>query len=210
VVGITQVVLSGTATPGATVTSNETAPDGTPGTFSGVADSSGHYSMGPFIVQQLGQYTEVLHDSKSGASTTVYYSGTGDFSASVDNTTKTVTAGQAANYVVTFTSIGGFAGTIRPAALNWSPQVPGATGSWSQQAVTLGSNSQVQATFTLQTAANTPSGTYNNIALEGVNGNYHRGTNLVSLTVNPGTSTFSINVTYADNVPNAPEMHSTR
>src|SRR5580658_448059 len=147
VVGVTPVTLSGTATPNATVTSNETAPDGTsPAPFSTPVNSAGNYSFGPFTVKQLGTYTEVLHDSISGQSQTVTYSGTGDFSASVNTTSQTVTAGQSASYVVTFSSIGGFTGPIAPAALNFGA-IPGATGSWSSSPVTLPSSGTVQATF---------------------------------------------------------------
>src|SRR5262249_14119095 len=156
--------LVGTATPGATVTeTTETWPDGTVhGPFSTTANSSGNYTMGPFILQQLGTYRGTLRDSISGSTINITYSGSGDFSTSVNSTSQTVTAGQSASFVVTFSSVSGFAGTVVPAALNWS-QIPGATASWSSQQVTVPSNGSTTATFTIQTASSTTAGTYNNI-----------------------------------------------
>ncbi len=193
-VGVTSATVTGTATPGATVTdTTDVWPDGTThGPYTTTADSSGHYSYQPtFVLQQLGTYTETLHDSISGQTITVPYSGSGDFSASVNVTSRTVTAGQSASYTVTFTSISGFTGTVTPAALNWSPQIPGATGSWTPTPVTLPSNGTATSTFTLQTATSTTPGTYNNILLEGKNGSYQRGTPTVSLTVNSPTVTLT-------------------
>ena len=94
-------------------------------------------------------------------------------------TSRTVTAGQSTSYTVTFSSIGGFSGTVTPAALNWS-NVPGATGSWSSPTVTVPSNGSVQDTFTIQTAASTTAGTYGNIILNGRNGSFTRSASTVS------------------------------
>ena len=182
VVGVTPVTFSGTATPNATVTLNQTAPDQTTAAYTYAANSSGNYSStGTFIVTQLGTYSGVLHDSISGQSKTVTYSGTGDFGASVNTTSQTVTAGGSASYTVTFSSVGGFAGTVTPGAVNAT--VPGATTSWSPQQVTVPSNGSVNATFTIQTSASTTAGTYGNIDLYGQNGSIKRAANLVSLTV---------------------------
>src|ERR1017187_7192711 len=64
-VGVTNAYLVGNATPGATVTNTiDTWPDGTThGPYSATANGSGTYSMGPYILQQLGTYHETIHDS---------------------------------------------------------------------------------------------------------------------------------------------------
>ena len=99
---------------------------------------------------------------------------------------RTVTAGQSTTYTVTFSSIGGFSGTVTPAALNWS-NVPGATAFWSPTQVMVPSNGSVTSTFTIQTATSTTAGTYNNIIFSGRNGGFVRGAPAVSLTVNAAT-----------------------
>src|SRR5205809_5154325 len=150
-----------------------------------VANGSGNWASQPYIVPQLGTFTDVLHDSISGQNKTITYSGTGDFSAQVNFTSRTVTAGQSTSYTVTFSSIGGFTGQLNLQALNW--QLAGMSGSWSPSSVTVPSNSSVQATFNINTAANTPTGTINNIVLQGTNGSVTHAAQPVSLTVNPNT-----------------------
>lgn len=181
-VGVTNVTLAGTATPGATVTDTETWPDGTVHTYTMVANGSGNWSSAPYVVPQLGTFTDVLRDSISGATKTITYSGVGDFSASVNATSRAVTAGQSASYTVTFSSVSGFSGTVIPAALNWS-SVPGAMASWSPASVNVPSNGSATATFTIQTAASTAAGTYGSITLQGANGSFTRSAAPVSLTV---------------------------
>lgn len=202
-VGVTNVSICGNATPNSTVTANpEIWPDGTShGPFSTQANGSGTYSMGPFILQQLGQYTATMRDSISGQQLQFPYSGQGNFSASVNATSRTVNAGQPASYTVTFTSQSGFAGTVIPAALNWS-QVPGATASWSPSQVTVPSGGQAQSTFTIQTAASTPAGTYSNITLQGANGSQTRTAPNVSLIVQ-STGPSIGNYSWNPNPPNA-------
>jgi hypothetical protein len=138
--------------------------------------------MGPFVLQQLGTYRGVLHDSVSGTSTPINYSGVGDFTTSVNTLTQTVIQGQSTSYTVTFTSVSGFSGTVVPAALNWS-QVPGATASWSPTSVNVPANGSAIASFILNTAASTPAGTYSNIILQGANGSITHAAPAVSLTV---------------------------
>src|ERR1035438_6894082 len=118
-VGITNVYLVGNATPGATVTNTvDTWPDGTThGPYSATANGSGTYSMGPYTLQQLGTYHETIHDSISGQTINITYSGTGNFNASVNTTSQTVTRGSSASYTVTVSSVSGFAGTLNLAAL---------------------------------------------------------------------------------------------
>lgn len=110
-VGVTNASIVGTATAGATVTdTSDHWPDGTThGPFSATADSSGNYSIGPFILQQLGTYTETLYDSISGSTVNINYSGAGDFSASANGGSQTVTKGGSASYTMTFGSVSGFA-----------------------------------------------------------------------------------------------------
>src|SRR5579872_1051353 len=50
-VGVTNVHLVGTATPGSTVTVNETAPDLTAAVFTQTANSSGNFDFGPYMLQ---------------------------------------------------------------------------------------------------------------------------------------------------------------
>lgn len=183
IVGVTSVTLVGTATPGATVTDSETWPDGTIHSYTMVANGSGNWSSAPYVVPQLGTFTDVLRDSISGASKTITYSGVGDFNTSVNTTSRTVTAGQSTSYTVTFSSVSGFSGTIIPAALNWS-NVSGATASWSPTSVTVPSNGSTTATFTIQTATSTATGTYSNIILQGTNGSFTRAASPVSISVN--------------------------
>lgn len=182
-VGITSANITGTASPNATVSETETWPDGTShGPFFAGANASGNYNMGPFVLQQLGTYRGVLHDSVSGANTPINYSGTGDFTTSVNVLNQTVSPGQSTSYTVTFTSISGFSGTIIPAALNWS-QIPGATASWSPTSVAVPANGSAIASFILNTAASTTPGTYSNIILQGANGSVTHAASPVSLTV---------------------------
>ncbi len=188
--GVTNTNIVGTATPGATVSETETWPDGTNHSYSATANGSGNYTLGPFIIQQLGTYNGTVHDSISGSSIPITYSGTGDFSASVNTTSQTVTKGSAASYTVTFSSVSGFAGTVIPAALNFGT-IPGVTGSWSPPSVTVPSNSSATATFTIQTSSSTTAGTYSNITLQGANGSVTHAASLVSLTVNGGASTLT-------------------
>src|SRR5439155_6190270 len=139
---------SGMAKPGATVTDNETWPDASKHTYTMAADGSGNWKSQPYIVPQLGTFTDVLHDSISGQNKTISYNGLGDFSASVNTTSRTVSAGQSTTYTVTFSSVGGFSGTVTPAALNWS-NVPDSSASWSSSTVNVPSNGSVTATFTI-------------------------------------------------------------
>lgn len=194
-VGVTQVSIVGNATPGATVTENETNPDGTTGgPFTTTVNGSGNYTLGPFIITQLGTYSGTLRDSISGQQIPISYSGSGDFSASVNVTSRTINAGQSANYTVTFTSVSGFTGIVTPIALNWAA-VPNSSASWSPLTVTVPAGGSAQTTFTIQTAANTTPGTYGNITLSGKNGSFNRSVPSISLTVNAPTSNLTGSVT---------------
>ncbi|MBK9173217.1 MAG: VCBS repeat-containing protein [Chloracidobacterium sp.] len=184
IVGVTPVSILGTATPNGTVRCTDTSPDGTIAVYEVQANSSGNYTFGPYIIPQLGQYVCLLRDLTTGQELSLPYSGSGDFSSSVNATSRTITRGQTASYVVTFSSMGGFAGKVKPFALNWS-NIPGTNASWTPTEVNVPSGGSGQATFTIQTSASTTPGTYGNMTLFGKNGSFSRSVqSSVSLTVN--------------------------
>jgi hypothetical protein len=183
IVGVTNVSIKGTASPGATVSDTTTFPDGSIHIFSFKADGNGNYADGPFVVQQLGAYHDVLQDRSTGASTTISYMGLGDFSVGINTTSRKVAKGQIATYTVTFTSVAGFAGTVVPAALN-EARIPGATAWWAEPVVSVPVKSSGTATFMVRSSASTPTGTYRNIILRGANGSVtHAVPSKISLTV---------------------------
>ncbi len=182
-VGITNVSIKGMASPAATVTDASTFPDGTVKMFSFKCDSTGKYEDGPFVLQQLGAYRDVLQDRATGASTAISYMGIGDFTLAADPASRTVAKGQTATYTVTFTSVAGFQGTVTPAELK-GLRIPGATAWWSQALVNVPAKSSGVATFMIRTSAKTPAGTYRNIILRGANGSVsHTASPRITLTV---------------------------
>jgi hypothetical protein len=183
IVGVTAITIKGTASPGATVSDTSTFPDGTVHIFSFRADSNGAYTDGPFVLQQLGLFHDVLQDHATGASTTLTYRGLGDFTMAVKDTSRQVAKGQTATYTVTFRSVSGFEGTVAPAALNVS-HIPGATAWWSGPLVAVPAKSSASATFMIRTSTRTPAGTYRNITLRGANGSVtHSAPSRISLIV---------------------------
>jgi hypothetical protein len=183
IVGVTAVTIKGTASPGATVSDTSTFPDGTVHIFSFRADNNGAYTDGPFVLQQLGTFHDVLQDHATGASTTLNYGGLGDFTIAVKDTSRQVAKGQTATYTVTFTSLSGFEGTVAPAALNVS-HIPGTTAWWSVPLVAVPSKSSASATFMIRTSTRTPAGAYRNITLRGANGSVtHAAPSRISLIV---------------------------
>jgi hypothetical protein len=184
-VGVTKVSITGKASPGAKMTDTSTFPDGTVHTFSFTANNAGEYVDGPFVMQQLGTYHDVLRDSATGASTPISYSGVGDFTVAVDPVRQTIGRGDAANYTVTFTSVSGFGGFVVPAALNWS-KAPGAVALWSAPEVKVPSNGSASATLTIQTLKTTLAATYGKIIFKGRSGSVtHAAPSSASLTVAP-------------------------
>lgn len=182
-VGVTKISITGTASPGATVTDTSTFPDGTVHVFSFKAEGDAKYTDGPFVLQQLGTFHDVLQDRATGASTTISYIGLGDFSVAADTTSREVAKGQTASYTVTFTSVAGFEGAVVPTALNGS-HIPGTLVWWSEPSVVVPTNGAGSATLIIRTSTNTPAGTYRNIALQGANGSVtHASPSRVSLTV---------------------------
>jgi hypothetical protein len=72
--GITNVTITGTASPNATVMVSETHPgSSTPSSFSEIANSSGTFVDGPFIPQLAGQYSETFSDSSGDTPTTATF-----------------------------------------------------------------------------------------------------------------------------------------
>ena len=182
-VGATKVSIKGMASAGATVSDTSTYPDGTVHIFSFKAGSDGTYTDGPFVLQQLGTFHDVLQDRATGASTAISYVGLGDFIVAVDPISRKVAKGQTATYTVTFTGILGFEGTVAPGPLN-GLHIPGATAWWAEPLVTVPQKSSGIATLMIRTSSNTPSGTYGNITLRGANGSVVRAApSKISLTV---------------------------
>jgi hypothetical protein len=178
VVGVTEVRIAGRATAGQDVIDASTAPDGITHAFGFSVGGKGTFSDGPFVLQQLGTYHDVLRDSATGAKVEISYQGVGDFSTSVDRTSATVARGEEAKFEVTFKSLSGFAGTVTPAVpdlsriagatASWSAPTVG-TGSWSTPEVKVGSGDATAVGLAIKTSSATPPGTYK-INVQGTNG----------------------------------------
>lgn len=178
VVGVTEVRIAGRATAGQDVIDASTAPDGITHAFGFSVGGAGTYNDGPFVLQQLGTYHDVLRDSATGAKVEISYQGEGDFSTSVDRTSATVARGEEAKFEVTFKSLSGFAGTVTPAVsdlsriagatASWSAPMVG-TGSWSTPTVKVGSGDSTAVGLAIKTSSATPPGTYK-INVQGTNG----------------------------------------
>ncbi len=181
VVGVTKVRIAGRATAGREVIDASTFPDGITHAFGMNVGGAGTYHDGPFVLQQLGTYHDVLRDSATGAKIEISYQGVGDFSTSVDRTSATVARGEEAKFEVTFKSLSGFAGDITPAVPDLS-QIAGATASWSSPALTVRgtppwstllltvrSGDSTAAGLTIKTSSETQPGTYK-INVQGTNG----------------------------------------
>jgi len=185
-VGVTEVTIKGKASAGAKVIDTSTFPDGSVHIFTVKADAAGAYTDGPFVLQQLGTYHDVLRDESTGASTTISYSGAGDFSVAVDPAAATLTtaqgdfsigidpanatmrAGLEARLKVTFTSVGGFGGELVP-QLPASSEIPGAAVTWSASRLRVPPNGSVTAVLTILTLVGTTPRTYP-IAPQGTSG----------------------------------------
>jgi hypothetical protein len=184
VVGVTQVSIAGRASPGARIIDVSTFPDGNVHVFSATADAAGAYTDGPFVLQQLGIYRDVLHDSATGASTAIAYAGTGDFGVAVEPQGATIRTGGQVRFDVTFTSVGGFGGEVVP-ELPESSAPPGAAISWSAARVKVPPNGSTTAVLTILTLISTPPGAYA-MAAQGTSGSVtHAADPAVALTVTP-------------------------
>lgn len=182
IVGMSKISITGTASAGATVTDTSVFPDGSTHTFSVTANRAGAYTDGPFVLHQLGVYHDVLRDKTTGASTSISYSGVGDFSVAVDANNQTIAKGQATSYEVTFSSSSGFGGVVIPAVRNWQ-RIRGVSAWWLNPAVSVPSGGTASGTLMVQCLASTPAGTYR-IEILGSNGSKVRRTaSPVSLTI---------------------------
>jgi hypothetical protein len=181
VVGVTEVRIAGRATAGNVVIDASKLPDGLTQAFGMNSSGKGTYSHGPFVLQELGTYHDVVRDGATGARVEISYQGVGDFSTSVDRTSATVARGQEAKFEVTFKSLSGFAGDITPAVPDLS-QIAGATASWSSPALTVRgtppwskpwltvrSGDSTAAGLIIKTSSETRPGTYK-INVQGTNG----------------------------------------
>ena len=127
IVGVSGVRISGRgATPGESVVDTSTFPDGVSHQFAVMASGAGTYTVGPFPLRQLGTFHDVVRDAVTGTTTEISYEGVGDFSTSVDRTSETVARGEEAKFEVTFKSLSGFAGAVKPAVPDLS-RIAGAT-----------------------------------------------------------------------------------
>jgi len=192
IVGVTQVRISGQATPGVPVLDTSTFPDGVAHQFTATANGAGTYTIGPFALRQLGTFHDVVSDAATGISTEISYEGVGDFSTGVDRTSETVARGEEAKFEVTFKSLSGFAGAVKAAVPDLS-RITGATASWSSPAVTVPSGELAVTTvpsgdstsvgLTIKTSSATPPGTYK-INVQGANGSVtHTAPSEIELTV---------------------------
>lgn len=107
--------------------------------------------------------------------------GEGDFALSVDPGTAQVIAGTETKFTVTFRSVGGFAGSVRPQTLGVD-EAQGAVGSWSIPSVKVTAGGASKATFTLLTLLDTPRGEYP-IVFQGSSGSVTHKTAAVTLRV---------------------------
>lgn len=167
-VGVTEVIITGTASAGAKIIDTATFPDGSVNEFSIRADAAGAYTSGPFVLEQLGTYHDALRDDATGASTTLSYSGVGDFTVAVEPASATIRMGAEARFKVTITSVGGFGGEVIPGL----PTLPDATGigaTWSSSELKVPPDGSATTILTILTLVSTPAGTYE-ITPQGVSG----------------------------------------
>ncbi len=184
IVGVTRVSIAGMATAGATVVGISTFPDGSRHAFSAKADAAGAYRYGPFVLWQLGTYHDVIRDSVTGATTTISYSGAGDFRIAVDKPSATILIGGYVRFKVTFTSVGGFGGEVTPRR-QVAPALPAAHIYWSPLRLRVRPNGSATAILTVLTLNHTRPGAYQ-VAVQGVSGSVtHALAPAIALTVQP-------------------------
>jgi len=133
-VGITDCIISGHSTAGGWVTDLSTFPDGSTHSFSIKSNGRGSYTDGPFVLRQLGTYHDVLLDTETGGRQAIVYHGVGDFWATRAPSGRTLVAGQQTDFLVTFSSVSGFAGVVRPGIEN-AADLAGLTATWSLSSV---------------------------------------------------------------------------
>lgn len=185
VVGVTKVIITGKASPGAKIIDTSTYPDGTVHIFSNTADATGAFKDGPFVVSELGTYHDVLRDEATGATTTISYAGTGDFRVTADPISATIATGGQARFELTFTSVDGFAGEVAIPQLQLLSAVPGSAVTWSASRLRVPANGSAKAILTILTLIDTEPRTYE-LAPLGVSGvTTHAVEPAIRLTVTP-------------------------
>jgi hypothetical protein len=172
IVGITPVNITGVTSNGEWVSDSSTFPDGTVHEFFFRSNGAGAYTDGPFMLKQLGTYHDVLVDGGTGGTVAISYQGIGDFGVKTDRPSVTVAASGEAQILVTFPSLGGFAGTVIPKLPDLSI-LPGATASWLPESVTVRPGAPDSTRLKLHVAPGTPAGPYL-IAIAGRNGSVAR------------------------------------
>jgi len=194
IVGATKVTIAGKATAGATVVGRSTFPDGTLHVFSVKADDAGAYKYGPFVLWQLGTYHDVIHDSVTGGTKTISYSGAGDFGIAVNKPSATILTGGQVRVKVTFSSVGGFGGVVTPKPPTASA-APGMHIYWSPPWLRVPRNGSATAILTIHTLIHTPPGDYQ-VAVQAASGSVtHAVAPAIALTVQappPGTITATL------------------
>ncbi len=173
VVGVTSCIISGQSSRGGWVTDLSTFPDGSVHSFSVKSNGAGAYMDGPFVLKQLGTYHDVLIDTETGGRTAIVYRGAGDFAATIDAPQRTLTSGQTAQILVTFSSLSGFAGIITPAIENL-PAESNITATWSISRVAVGPGAPGSSRLTIKTAEATPAPATLRIHAKGINGSVAR------------------------------------
>jgi hypothetical protein len=184
IAGVTKVTIAGKASAGAKVVGTSLFPDGKLHVFSVKADDAGAYKYGPFVLWEAGTYHDVIHDSVTGATTTISYAGAGDFRIAVDKPSATILTGGHVRFKVTFTSVDGFGGEVtlpRPVR----SAVPGADIFWSSPWLRVPPNGSATATLTVLTVIHATPGTYQ-LVVQGTSGSVtHAVEPAVALTVQP-------------------------
>ena len=168
IVGISDCSISGNATAGGWVTDISTFPDGSTHSFSFKANGMGAYIDGPFVLRQLGTYHDVLVDTETGGRRAIEYHGVGDFSARIDPPRRTVAPGEKVDFLVTFSSVAGFAGVVRPRLEN-AADLSGVTAAWSLAAVDVRPGAAGFSRLTIR-AASAPSPGIVRLHVRGTNG----------------------------------------
>jgi hypothetical protein len=181
VVGLSEVEITGVASKDVWITDLSTFPDGSTHSFQFKSNGQGAYVDGPFVLKQLGTYHDVLIDNESGGRRAITYQGVGDFKVTVERPIRTITAGQKVDFLVTFTSLAGFFGTVTPSAEILS-NLAGAAATWTLPSVGVRSGVPESSRLVIDTAVMT-AGTAR-ITVRGRNGSVVRAADIV-LTVAP-------------------------
>jgi hypothetical protein len=125
----------------------------------------------------------VLIDTATGGRTSITYHGVGDFAATIAQPKQTVVSGEAAQFLVTFSSLSGFVGVVRP-TVEILPDQMHATATWSVSSVSVRPGSPGSSQLTIKTTNAMPAATLK-IPIKGTNGSVARAAPDIVLTVIP-------------------------